>query len=153
MHSFFKTSHFLNMEPIRGAKQGIQALRSRGHCLSIVTSRQLIIEEETRAWLDKHFGAETFDSIHFGNHWGVKGRKISKADLCESVNAHVLIDDSTQYASNVASVGIEAILFDLDGQYAWNTEHVEKDNDKITRVTDWDGVVQLIDSLETKLRA
>lgn len=118
-------------------------LRELGFELVIVTSRQFIIADETRKWIARHFPEDMFKEIVFGNHWGLEGRKISKAELCKRVGASILIDDSLTYAADVSESGIKCLLFDLDGKYNWN-----KSDDElpvgVTRVYNWHEVVETL---------
>lgn len=136
------------MPVIPGAIHGTAKLRALGYDLVVVTSRQLIIEEETRAWLRNHFALDTFSHIAFGNHWGRQGRKIRKVDLCRELGAELLIDDSTAYVNEVADAGMPALLFDLGGQYAWNKGSGEGLKQGVRRVNSWDQVVQYVERLK-----
>ena len=39
----------------------------------VVTSRQHVIQDATRQWLNKHFEG-IFEDVLFGNHWCARGR-------------------------------------------------------------------------------
>lgn len=107
-----------------------------------MTSRQLAIQDETKAWLDRNFPTNAFEQILFGNHWGVDGRKTSKTDLCKQAGACALIDDSLAYVNEVANAGLFSLLFDLDGSYPWNK--TDKLVDGVTRVTSWEEAVDMM---------
>lgn len=140
VHEFFRSSHFLNLPPVPGAIAGVSALRDAGFRLAVVTSRQLAIEDETRGWLAKHFPDGAFESVQFGNHWGLQGSKVSKSELCKKIEASLLIDDAPNYVKEVAAQGIPALLFDLDGEYGW-AKGADPLPDGVTRVAAWDEVV------------
>lgn len=114
-------------------------MKRHGFNLVVVTSRQLIIEQITREWLDRNFPKDTFSTIAFGNHYGKQGVETSKMELCRKLNARVLIDDSLDYVKEVAAAGMQALLFDLDASYPWNRS--EDLPDGVTRVTGWDMAV------------
>ena len=78
--------------------------------LHVVTSRQADIEVQTRAFVDKHF-PDTFVALHFGNHFGKGGAKVSKPDMCAKIGAVALIDDSLDYARQCAAAGVPTFLF------------------------------------------
>lgn len=100
MHEFFASPHFQDgLELVPGAQAALQRL-SKHYRLVVVTSRQFVIENETHAWLDRHFPG-VFSAVVFGNHYGLQGEKRSKPDLCRDLNAEILIDDSVQYAREV----------------------------------------------------
>ena len=53
-------------------------------------------------WVDRHF-PDTFAALHFGNHFGKSGAKVSKPDMCARIGAVALLDDSYDYATQVQS--------------------------------------------------
>lgn len=146
VHEFFRTDYFKNMPVVPGAQQAVAKLREMGFDLVVVTSRQLVIEKDTREWLARNFPASAFRDIAFGNHWGLEGRKIRKVDLCRELGAVMLIDDSLAYAEEIASAGMQALLFDLNGEYPWNSVKGELPSG-ITRVTSWSGVLEYVKNM------
>lgn len=146
VQAFFTSPNFLRGIPlVPGARHGLECLKQAGFRLAVVTSRQLQIEEHTRTWLARHFGEGFFDEVVFGNHWGIDGRKKrSKREMCESLGAEILIDDSVDYACEVAQSGIRVLLFDLDHSYGWNKADDRLLSPKITRVSSWDEVVSIL---------
>lgn len=131
------------MPVVRGAKEGIAALREMGFRLVVVTSRQLIIKQDTENWLRHNFAPDSFTDVVFGNHWGLHGRKISKLDLCKELGAKLLIDDSLIYAKEIAAAGMQSVLFDLDGSYMWNKTD-EPLPRGIMRVSNWQQVIEQV---------
>lgn len=131
------------MPVVPGAQQGVAKLRQIGFDLVVVTSRQFVIQDQTRQWLDRNFPKGTFSQVVFGNHWGLEGPKIPKVDICLQLGAVLLVDDALKYVNEIASAGIDALLFDLHGEYPWNTVdgHLP---DRITRVHDWTSVVDYV---------
>lgn len=85
----------------------------------VVTSRQHVIRQPTLQWLDTYFPG-TFVDVHFGNHYALSGPSMSKSEICKQVGAQVLIDDNPRYALECAQAGIQVLLFDWDGSYAWS---------------------------------
>lgn len=146
VHAFFRSSHFQRLAVIPGAITALSTLRTLGFPLAVVTSRQLIIESETRSWLSQHFPADTFCAVEFGNHWGQAGRKISKKELCERLGARLLIDDSLAYATEVAQAGIPTLLFDLDGSYNWSKSDGPLP-ERVVRVKGWEQVIEQVRKL------
>lgn len=140
VHAFFRSPYFRALPPIPGAVAGVRALRDAGFRLAVVTSRQLIIADETRQWLKRHFPEDAFEEVLFGNHWGLQGKKVSKGELCAGIGANLLVDDAPKYVTEVAGRGIPALLFDLDGQYGW-AKHDEPLPEGVTKVAGWDDVV------------
>ncbi|KAA8523372.1 hypothetical protein F0562_009795 [Nyssa sinensis] len=136
VHEFFKTSYFkMGIHPIPGARQTLQKLS--GFCnLSVVTSRQNAIKDDTIEWIEKYFPG-LFQEIHFGNHFALDGQSRSKSDICRSLGAKVLIDDNPRYAIECAEVGIRVLLFDYENSYPWcKTESVDQ-HPLVTKVHNW----------------
>jgi phosphoserine phosphatase len=144
VEAFFNSPCFLDGLPlVPGALEGVKALKDAGHELVIVTSRQLILEEVTRRWVDDNFPPGTFSRVVFGNHWGATGRKVSKPELCRELNAELIVDDAVVYCKQCADGGMRALLF---GEYAWNRNDDEKEPlpASVTRVSCWKEVVSQI---------
>jgi hypothetical protein len=90
--------------------------------LVVVTSRQLDIEEATKAWLHRHY-PDVFSAVRFGHHYGKADdnrKPKTKAELCAELGATVLIDDSLIYANQCSASIDHVVLFDFDGSYPWN---------------------------------
>lgn len=142
VYEFFKTDSFHKIPVIPGAKEGLATLKAKGFRLVIVTSRQLVIQEATKDWLRRNFPEDTFDEVAFGNHWGKKGSKTSKQDLCNELGASILIDDNYNYIKEVAEAGLHGVLFDLDNTYPWNNS--DKLPERAARASSWTSVVDQI---------
>ena len=68
--------------------------------------------------------------------------------MCLDIGAKVLIDDSLDYAIDVASHGIPVVLFDWNGSYGWNKPkpgQVLPEN--IHRVISWEDAVKKAEEL------
>ena len=138
----FHASDFFtqSIRPLPGAFEGLQRLADR-YELHVVTSRQNDIEAQTHACISQYFPS-LFAGVHFGNHFGKSGAKVSKPEMCARIGAVALVDDSLDYARQCAKAGMRTLLF---GHYGWNQSGEELDP-LITRVADWDAVVrQLLD--------
>jgi len=150
VQAFLGSRYFLDGIPVvPGARDGLERLRAAGFRLVVVTSRQLQIEAATVEWLKQEFGDGLFDQILFGNHWGVDGRtKRSKREMCESLGAHYLIDDSIDYAQEVTAHdnGVRVLLFDWENNYGWNktSEGTCSLSHRIRRVLSWDEICEVL---------
>ena len=138
VYEFHASPFFEQIEPIPGAAIALDHLK-RSFELHVVTSRQADIEHQTRAWVERHF-PNTFTAMHFGNHFGKSGAKVSKPDMCRKIGAVALIDDSLDYATQCAADGLPVFLF---GEYPWNRSEGALD-ERITRVASWRIVAQLV---------
>jgi uncharacterized HAD superfamily protein len=138
VYAFHGSRFFDEIEPFHDAKVALDHLKEKFD-LHVVTSRQADIEVQTRAFVAKHFPG-CFVGLHFGNHFGKGGAKVSKPDLCKQIGAVALIDDSIDYARECADAGLPVFLF---GQYPWNSS-LEPLSSLITRVHTWRMVAQIV---------
>ncbi|KAL0479000.1 hypothetical protein AKO1_007878 [Acrasis kona] len=141
VEKFFESDEFAKQAPIKNASETLTRLKSKFD-LVVVTSRQHVIKDRTEKLLNNYYPG-IFSKVLMGNHWGRDGKKVSKADLCKEANAILLIDDSLDYANNVAQNDLKAILF---GDYAWNQTSQDLHHN-ITKVSGWDQVEEAIDKL------
>ena len=122
---------------------------SKDFRLLAMTSRRQRVEEETRAWLDKHYRG-IFEDIKFAGIWddptGVERQKLTKADLFVTNKVKFVIDDQLKHCVAAAEKGIHALLF---GGYKWNQteEHLSS---LITRVADWAAVKDYFEDFKNK---
>ncbi|CAI9760970.1 unnamed protein product [Fraxinus pennsylvanica] len=146
VHKFFETSYFKKgIHPIPGALKALRNL-SEFCNLSVVTSRQNAIKEDTIAWIEKHY-PDLFQEIHFGNHFALEGLARPKSDICKSLGAKILIDDNPRYATECADAGIRVLLFDYENTYPWcKTESVNQ-HPLITKVNNWEEVRHLVSQI------
>ncbi|GAB2267500.1 hypothetical protein Dimus_002483 [Dionaea muscipula] len=141
VHEFFKTSYFRNgIHPIPGAQKALHKL-SKFCTLSVVTSRQNAIKDQTIEWIEKHYPG-LFQEIHFGNHFALDGVSRPKSDMCRSMGAKVLIDDNPRYAMDCAEAGIRVLLFDFENSYPWSKDDSVDQHPLVTRVLNWQQVEQ-----------
>lgn len=115
MRMFFTSPYFLEgssghgIPIIEGAAEVLRKNSQRFE-LHVVTSRQHVIEEHTKAWIDLYYPG-IFDNVHFGNHFSDHGEVRSKSDLCRSIDAVAIIDDNLNYARECAAAGFRTFLF------------------------------------------
>jgi uncharacterized HAD superfamily protein len=112
---------------------------SKNHKLVIATSRRLQYQNETRDWLQTHFG-NLFGEIHYAKIWDeVTKERIAatKTEILSQIGADYLIDDQPKHCIGAAKVGIKAILF---GDYAWNRDIKLQPN--MVRAKNWQKVLE-----------
>lgn len=83
VHSFFDSEHFRQMPTVPGALEALTALKE-SFSLVIVTSRQHVIEEETRQWVDRHFNVRLAPAQILP---GARGRSRHLSTACPSCTA------------------------------------------------------------------
>mmetsp|Transcript_42711 Transcript_42711/g.71054 ORF Transcript_42711/g.71054 Transcript_42711/m.71054 type:complete len:221 (+) Transcript_42711:78-740(+) len=148
VHAFFESEYFADLPLVPGAHQVLTEFVDL-FTFAVVTSRQNIIEDMTRQWIDRHYPG-IFSAILFGNHYGFTGTKRSKPDMCADIGAIMLIDDSLLYAKQCAEHGIKVLLFDWEGKYMWS-KSPDPVHDNIKRIHTWDQVRRELDDLSRTL--
>lgn len=137
IHEFLESDEFAEIEPVEESITALRRLQQDYH-LTVVTARPGITHRMTREWLTAHF-PDVFAGVHFANadyNWGtVKG--VSKQNICQTIAADYLIDDSLRHIQEVAECGMKGILF---GNYHWNKTE-EPLPPHAVRVADWQGVL------------
>ncbi len=81
-----------------------------------------------------------FDEIYHNHDWNSHGVYGGKLQICEKVKIDFLIDDAFKTAIEFASADIPVLLFNQP----WN--QVDKLPENVTRVKDWNEVVQFINT-------
>jgi len=137
VHDFFETGYFRDIWPVEWSQKAIEKL-SGIYDLSIITSRQTILEDETKKWLENNFNW-VFNSVHFWNHYGLKWATKTKPEICKELWVKVIIEDSMEYAIECAKNDINVILLNSP----WNqTKQMLPTN--IIRVKWWDNIVDIL---------
>ena len=151
VYRFFDSSYFESLEPIHGASEVLKRHQSFFQFVC-VTSRQYDIIEQTKAWIGNHFPG-IVDEILFGNHWTrdapdpdhLTENKRTKREMCNSIGAVALIDDSLKYASQCsAELGPQGFSVALFGEYAWNRGETPS---AAVRTKDWTEVDDFLHEL------
>ena len=112
--------------------------------LLVITSRQRQTQEDTTAWIHRHYpGIFSDDTIHFAGIWDkVEEQSIgrTKGDIAVSLNVDYLIDDQLKHCRAIAGMGKRALLF---GNYTWNQDSVLPEG--VDRVAGWKVVGEYLD--------
>jgi uncharacterized HAD superfamily protein len=161
VHDFFESSHFRDgIAVIPGAWESLKRMNAMDNIsFNVVTSRQDVIQEHTLEWIDRHFEG-VFSAVHFGNHFALEGTSRKKSEICTEINARLLIDDNPSYALECAEAGIQVLLFDWKGSYAWSKDesllvdgHPGPHHPNIKRVRSWEEVESAVSGLLRKTNA
>lgn len=118
--------------------------------LIIITSRRVVIRQETVEWIHAHYpGIFRDESIHFAGIWDGPYDKQrinrTKADLCRDLHVNYLIDDQLKHCTAAAKHGIGALLY---GNYTWNA--ADQLDDNVTRVDSWAEVKEFFDAQRSR---
>ncbi|MBP9690505.1 hypothetical protein KBD81_00330 [Candidatus Woesebacteria bacterium] len=134
---FANTPYFHQVEPVIGAREAVSEL-TKNHTLHIVTSRQIVLEVQTKKWVDTNFPG-IFQGIHLTNHaqWALSGKTQTKHEVCIEHGAELLIEDSLLYAQECCDA-IPVLLLD----YPWNQGTLPPNT---TRVYSWEEIVKRVD--------
>lgn len=131
-------------EPIGEAKRVLEKL-AKSYRLVITTSRQRLIMQDTKEWLEKHFTG-IFGEVHFAGIWddpkidGAQKVNLTKATLLKEIGADYLIDDQPKHCFAAAELGVECLLF---GEYPWS--HGLELPTGVDRVKNWKEVEAYFD--------
>jgi len=135
MYDFFKSPCFNEIQPIKDSKEVLSYLKEN-HELVIISSRQELVHEDTRGWINYHF-PKTFSKIYFsGNFYSQTGDK-TKLQICKELNTDLLIEDALEYALECQEE-TKVLLFDQP----WNQSKKLPDN--IHRVYSWKDILNYI---------
>lgn len=125
-----------SFQRIEEAEIALKSL-SEAYKLVIVTARRANLTQTTIDWIDKHF-PQIFDEVRIVPVWD-EGSTVTKADVCQQIQASCLIDDMPNHCNLVAACGIKALLF---GDYSWNRN--AQISSGVERVRDWPAVVEYL---------
>lgn len=132
---FLRTPEYQQLAPLQEAIEVIRELKAH-HELHIVTGRSDFLAQATEDMLQQYF-PDIFKSVEYTNFFGDKPR--SKADVCTTLGADLLIDDHLHHATVVAACGTEVYLF---GDYPWNQADQLPEN--VRRVAGWQEIGTLL---------
>lgn len=102
------------------------------------TSRRTILRPETEALINGPFKGLFSAVLHYVGIWDASKHidvqlAVTKAELCQQIDADYLVDDQLKHCIGAASVNVSAVLF---GNYCWNQTN-EPLPSGITRAADW----------------
>lgn len=120
VYSFYESTAFDNLSPIKHAQKGIQLLNSNGYKIYIVTGRQNRVREKTEKWLDTFFPGG-FEDLIMTNSYTIN--EVTKDDVCKSIGANMIIDDNLDICKQCDASHIRALNFIGDPIYPWCEEN------------------------------
>ncbi len=140
IYEFYTTEFFKKIKPMPNSKESLEKLKGQGHRLFVVTARQNHIAKETINWVKIHY-PNIFEDIIITNEGEKTASYEKKVDVCTTIGAEIIIEDSFKNASEAAREGMKAILFNKP----WNQR--EQDCEGIFRVNSWEQALAVINSL------
>lgn len=133
------TKHARDWLLVPGAQEAISILAAQ-HELVIVSNRMTAGHEPTRRWLTKNFG-NSFSQIVFTEAERKDGVKPSKAEICKSIGADVLIEDEVKEVNACRAAGVPVVLFDtrlnqdVTGSGIWRVQSWGEALDRIDAIS------------------
>jgi hypothetical protein len=105
----------------------------------IITARtESIRGSATKAWLANHLPEIDYTRrVRFTNHYESSGGQ-SKGEVCQSIQARILIDDNVEFLDSATTLGIHGILLEKP----WN--QTKKVTGNITRVSCWEEIPSVV---------
>ncbi|MFH1308233.1 MAG: hypothetical protein ABIH72_05250 [archaeon] len=133
---FFLSREFDSVMPVEGSVEAVTIL-GQGNRLPVITSRPVYIRERTEHFYYKKF-PPVFNGIYFSDnsYTGAKANG-SKAELCRELKVDKMIEDSAEYALELANNGIEVLLLDTP----WNQG---ASGERIHRFSSWEEITKYL---------
>ncbi len=127
---------FTSYQFFNEAKPVLKRLKNN-YKLVVVSSRSNEVRKDTLDWIKAEYN-DIFAEIHFAKMWDnpklseLQKLKMTKAEICQEVDADYLVDDQPKHCIAVAQAGIKTVLF---GNYRWNRN--AKLTKNMVRAKDW----------------
>lgn len=128
---------------IIGANEALKQLM-KDFDIVLVTSRPIVLEQETRAWLEKYY-SDVVTAIYFAGMYdgAVTSNSFmqTKATIYSELKPAFVVDDQLKHCYAAVELGIDTILF---GDYPWNQDMNATEG--LVRCHDWQAVIDHIQS-------
>lgn len=121
---FYQSEEFAKLPAEKDALEAVKFLKNQGHELYIITSRDTIIEDMTREWVNKNFPG-IFKEIVFTKQFSkdnLYNNIYTKSKACKKIKADMLVEDSPIFTEEVANEGIKVAFLTRP----WNKNFVLK---------------------------
>jgi len=136
VYDFYKTEYFQNLTLVQDSQEAVNIL-NKNHDLVIITARQNEIKDETVKLVDKYF-PNIFNEIYFANFYGRTGISQTKKEICDLVQADVLIEDSIDNSLQCLNSHRKIFLFNRP----WN--QLSSLPKGIQRANSWKEILKLL---------
>lgn len=136
---FALSQYSAKTQPLPFAVDVLASRMKNGDALFIASSSQVEVVDAKRLRLEKHFPS-FFEDFHAANHYSLlNGPVRSKADICQEIDADVMIDDNPKHLLECAHFVKTPILF---GNYPWNKGEFPT----LVRAADWSEVDRILNT-------
>jgi uncharacterized HAD superfamily protein len=133
VEAYYKSDHFKNITPIAGALDAVEKL-SRDNVLFIITSRRNNVSSITKDQVSRFF-PDKFQQIYCTGQYDPDDKPITKAEICDSLNIDILIEDSADNANSCVKNGRRIYMFNRP----WNINRIILP--EVKRVDSWTEVL------------
>ena len=117
VRDFYQTEEFRTMKPIHGSQTALKNLTfNSDFTFYVVSGRQDFVYDETCDWINYWYPGVFKDVILTDSY---TPREIRKSDVCKSINAAAIIDDSHTICMDCNDSGIVPLNFIGDPVYPW----------------------------------
>ena len=124
-----------HIEPIEGAQEAIDRLQTRFD-IEVITARDPQFEANTDIWLRSKLG-DFFTGLNMVGYSPIMEKPVTKAEICVTLGAVAMIDDSLSHIKDCVEAGVEGVLF---GDYVWN--QADELPAGVTRCVNWPAVAE-----------
>jgi len=112
---FYESPYMDEIPVMPGAIEGVAYLKQK-HTLVLITSRPLLTEKKTEAWIKYNFPG-SFDKVVLSNQVSSNDeKKRTKAEIGKELGIEAMIDDHIDYVNDCVENGITSYLFEAP----WN---------------------------------
>lgn len=138
VHGFLEEEELhLEVSPLQDSQDALYQLSDK-YDLVAITARHPKFESTTSGYLRYHFG-EIIKHIALVGHVETVDVCVPKLEVCRSMGAIALVDDSLHHLRGCDEYKVSGILF---GQYPWNSSLVVPQ--EIKRINDWPELVRYL---------
>ncbi len=134
---FLHSHYFASVQPIPNSAETLRNLKRNGFEMEIVTARPPEIINSTLEWVKLHYRG-IFSNVHFARNPKLATNGKTKGEICLDIGADYMIEDGPEYALDVASKGINVLLYDNP----WNRNNTFLDN--VKRVSSWKDIEKIV---------
>lgn len=125
----------LHIEPVEKARETITQM-SLDFDFVAVTARHPDFEQSTRSYIEHHF-QHLIPELRLVGHKETVDVVVPKIEICRSLGASALVDDSVEHVSECSETKVQGILF---GNYPWNRDKDVPED--IVRCENWEEILE-----------
>ena len=142
--AFYNSPLHIQIKPVAGAVKAVEKLAKK-YDLVAVSARPSNVLVLTQKLLDLYFKGN-LKKVILTNAFSLTGHKKTKAEVCQEINATVLIDDSLANALECSKQKISVILL----RRLWNQEMTDEDllKNNIYPAKNWPEILKVVMQLE-----